>query len=217
MLSAFGIKVRVARGRFYLERPRRDVGSEPCTEVWGRITPLAGAESTLLLEAEGRSGTWSEVAKGQAAEFIERIAGDTKGTFHGLGSLDASLRGRDKGQERRPMVIDDSGKFVYTDTGEGCSVQEALLHYYGLPVAVIAEPSGWYSCHRRPKIVEATEDRTRVLVQFTAMTMSGDVFGGTCLYLQRDGHWGAYPIKPSESATIVQAEAWLVKRKWKAW
>jgi hypothetical protein len=47
--------------------------------------------------------------------------------------------------------------------------------------------------------------------------MSGESFGGTCLYIQRDGRWAAYTIKPSESQTIAQAEAWLVKRKWRAW
>ena len=217
MLSAFGIEVRAARGRFYIERPRQGVDAEPQAEVWGRITPLAGAENELLLEVEHRSGSWSEVARGRAAKFTKLIASDTRGTFHGLGSLDASLRRLGEGQERLPMVIDDTGKFVYTDTGEGCSVQEVLFHYFGLPVAVIAEPSAWYSYHRRPSIVAATEDRTRVLVSFTAMTMTGDTFGGTCLYLQRDGRWGAYTIKPSESRTIDQAEAWLVKRKWKAW
>ena len=115
------------------------------------------------------------------------------------------------------MIVDDSGKFVYTDTKEGCSVQEALFHCSGLPVEIIAEPSGWYSYHRRPRIVEASKDRTRVLVRFTAASMSGAVFGGTCLYAQRDGQWGAYTIKPSESQSIAQAEAWLVKRKWRAW
>jgi hypothetical protein len=29
--------------------------------------------------------------------------------------------------------------------------------------------------------------------------------------------WGAYPLKPSESRSIATADAWLVKRKWKAW
>ena len=48
------------------------------------------------------------------------------------------------------MIVDDSGKFVYADTNEGCSVQEALFHYFGLPIEIIAEPSGWYSYHRRP-------------------------------------------------------------------
>ena len=216
VLSAFGIKVRVARGRFYLERQRQGENSEPYMEVWGRITPLAGA-TELLLEVERRGGRWSEVARGQAAKFIKVIASDTRGTFHGLGSLDASLRRLREGQERLPMMLDDSGKFVYTDTGEGCSIQEALFHFFGLPIEVVAEPSGWYSCHRRPRIVETNKDRTRVLVRFTAESMSGAVFGGTCLYVQRDGQWRAYTIKPSESQTIAQGEAWLVKRKWRAW
>jgi hypothetical protein len=216
VLSAFGIKVRVARGRFYLERQRQGEDSEPYAEVWGRITPLAGAKE-LLLEVERRSGSWSEVARGQAAKFVKLIASDTRGTFHGLGSLDASLRKLGEGQQRLPMMLDGSGKFVYTDTGEGCSVQEALFHYFGLPIEVVAEPSGWYSYHRRPRIVETSKDRTRVLVRFTAESMSGAVFGGTCLYIQRDGQWGAYTIKPSDSQTIAQAEAWLVKRKWQAW
>jgi len=217
VLSAFGIDVRAARGRFYIERQRQGEASEPYTEVWGRITPLAGAKKELLLEAERRSGSWSEVARGQAAKLIRLIASDTRGTFHGLGSLDASLHRLQPGQERLSMILDDSGKFVYTDTGRGCSVQEAMFHYFGLPVEVVAEPSGWYSYHRRPRIVEASKDRTRVLVRFTAESMSGAVFGGTCLYVQRDGQWGAYTIKPSESQTIAQAEAWLVKRKWRAW
>jgi hypothetical protein len=41
--------------------------------------------------------------------------------------------------------------------------------------------------------------------------------GGTCLYAQRDGQWGAYPIKPSDSQSIATADAWLVQRKRKAW
>jgi hypothetical protein len=74
----------------------------------------------------------------------------------------------------------------------------------------------WYSYHRVPQIMEANKDRTRVLVRFTAANMSGS-FGGTCLYAQRDGSWGAYPIRPSESQSIATAEAWLVKRKWDGW
>ena len=34
VLSAFGIMVRVARGRFYIERQRKYEDSEPYTEVW---------------------------------------------------------------------------------------------------------------------------------------------------------------------------------------
>lgn len=64
--------------------------------------------------------------------------------------------------------------------------------------------------------MESSEDKSRVLVQFLASGWSG-TFGGTCLYLIKDGVWGAYKIKPSESADIATAERWLVKRKWKAW
>ena len=217
VLSAFCIMVRVARGRFYLERQRQDTGSEPYTEVWGRITPLAGAKKELLLERPYRKGTWSEVARGQAAKLVKAIAGDTRGTCHGLGFLDANLRRLGEGQDRLPMVVDGQGKFVYKDTGKECSVQEALFHYFGLPIEVIAEPSRWYLYHRRPWIVETSKDRTRVLVRFTAESMSGETFGGTCLYVFQDEQWGAYTIRPSESNSIAQAEAWLVKRKWRAW
>jgi len=66
-------------------------------------------------------------------------------------------------------------------------------------------------------IVEASDDRTRVLVRFTAASLSVASFGGTCLYIQRDDRWTAGTIKPSDSQTVAQAKAWLVKRKWRAW
>ncbi len=217
VLSAFGIMVQVARGRFYIERQRHYEDSQPYTEVWGRITPVPGAKKELLLEKPHRKGTWSEVARGQAAKLIKAIASDTKGTFHGLGSLDKSLRKSGKGLERLPVKMRGKATFVYVGTGDKCTVQEALFHYFGLPLEVAAEPSVWYGYHRTPKIVEASKDRTRVLVRFAAESMSGEAFGGTCLYVLQEGLWGAYTIRPSESETIAQAEAWLVKRKWRAW
>ena len=42
--------------------------------------------------------------------------------------------------------------------GETCSAQEALFHYFGLPLDVLVEPSEWYSYHRKPTIVEANKD-----------------------------------------------------------
>jgi hypothetical protein len=57
----------------------------------------------------------------------------------------------------------------------------------------------------------------RVLVRFTAMSWSGESFGGTCLCLKRDDRWGAYTIRPSQSQDIATAEAWLIKRSWKSW
>jgi hypothetical protein len=217
VLSAFGVEARANRGRFYIERHRQEEDAEACTEVWGRITPLAGVENELLLEKEYREGSWSEVAKGAAGKLIKVIASDTEGTFHGLGALDKSLRKLSEGRATLPVTQPSKGKFVYAGTGEKCTVQEALFHYFGLPLQVVAEPAVWYRYHRTPTIIESNKDRTRVLVRFTAESMSGESFGGTCLYAIQEGQWEAYTIRPSESSSIAQAEAWLVKRKWQAW
>lgn len=205
VLSGFGLQVRFLRGRFYVER------SLPTgVQVWGRITPVA---DEFLLEHQWRS--WSKVAEGSPQELIKVMAGDTKGTFHGLGFLDKSLRKADQGLARLPMEIRDN-KFVYTESGKGCSLAEVLFHYFGLPIEVIAQPRLWYSYHRTPHIAECSEDRTRVLVRFSAESLRGS-FGGTCLYARRNGSWVCSPIRPSESKNIASAEAWLVKRKWKGW
>jgi hypothetical protein len=137
VLSEFRVQVRFLRGRFYVER-RLPAG----VEVWGRITPVA---HEFLLEHEWRS--WIEIATGSPQKLIKIIAGDTKGTFHALGSLDNSLRQAGHGLARLPMEIKDK-QFIYADSGEGCSVQEALFHYFGLPMEVIARPRLWYSYHR---------------------------------------------------------------------
>jgi hypothetical protein len=131
--------------------------------------------------------------------------------------LDQSLRQAGQGLTRLPTTVDEQGRFVSVQTAEPCSVPETLFHFFGLPVDVIAEPAVWYSYHRTPHIVEFSAARTRVLVRFSAVSGSGEHFGGTCLYAQREGTWGAYPIRPSESGSIATAETWLVKRKWKAW
>src|SRR5262249_402340 len=77
VVGALGVEVQALRGRFYVERPTPE-GTEP----WGRITPV---EDDLLLEVEHRS--WKEVARGSPQKLIKAIASDTRGTFHGLGSL----------------------------------------------------------------------------------------------------------------------------------
>jgi hypothetical protein len=118
---------------------------------------------------------------------------------------------------RLPVKREAQANFVYAETGVDCSAQEALFHHFGLPLHVLVEPAEWYSYHRKPTIVEGSEDRTRVLVRFGAMSSSGESFGGTCLYACREGNWAAYRIRPSESRDITTAEAWLVKRKWKQW
>jgi hypothetical protein len=206
VLSGLELSVRCLRGRFYVERSE----GRPLA----RITPLA---DTLLLEVETLAGNWSEVARGDTAKLMQTMADDTTGRFHGLGALDRSLKKAGQGLTRQPVTLRDDGLFRYQDSGEICTLQEVLFHYFSLPPAVIAEPRSWYRFHRTPTIVEMSADRTRVLVRFSGISRSGQSFGGSCLYALKDGAWGAYPIKPSESGSIKTAEAWLVKRDWKAW
>ena len=169
------------------------------------------AENGLLLETERPDGNWFKVATGEAAALIQLIASDTGGTFHGLGALDSDLRRLPLGQERLPVVRDGCGRFVYAHTGKECSVQEALFHCFGLPVEVVAKPCGRNSYHRRLKIVETSRDRTRVLMRYSSESISGTIFGCTCLYIRRNGQWSAYKIKHRESGTIARAEASLAK------
>ncbi|MGO8749983.1 MAG: hypothetical protein ACLQNE_28895 [Thermoguttaceae bacterium] len=191
VLSSFGVEVQASRGRFYIERQREDEDSSPYMEEWGRITPLAGEKNELLLEAKGRRGGWFEVARGSARGLIGVITNDREGTFHGLGALDKSLRRSGKGPSRLRVKRRGKTGFVYADTGKECGVQEALFHYFGIPVAIVAEPSDWYRYHREPKIVEVGKGRAAALVLFTGESWSGETFGGTCLYFNRDGQWGA--------------------------
>ncbi|SPE62773.1 hypothetical protein SBV1_90021 [Verrucomicrobia bacterium] len=217
ILRAFGVQVRSLRGRFYLEWRWDPVDRPETISSYGRITPLEKPPGELLLEAPYGGDQWSRVGTGSPEKLIKLVAGDTKGTFHGLGALDKSLQATKAGLERLPVDQRERGKFVYAETGKKCSVQETLYHFFGLPIHVIAQPSGWYSYHRTPEIEEFSEDRTRVLVSFTAMSWSGENFGGTCLYLKREERWGAYTIRPNQSQNIATAEAWLTKRNWKSW
>jgi len=173
--------VQLARGRLYLWR-------EP-DDLMARITPL-GSRSMLLESPRGNS--WIEHKRGQLATVLKVLEGDTRGTFHGLGSLVAKQRG---------------GK---------PSAQVVLHRDFKIPVRVLAEPGYWYSMHRKPAIAEANNVKDRVLVRFAAYGISGP-FHGTCLYALRDGEWGCYMIKPSASETISSAETWLDKRNWKEW
>jgi hypothetical protein len=181
-----------------------------------QVDGLPFAKGALLLEVERQNGSWYEVDQGSAPKLIKAIASDSKGRFHGLGSVDKVLRKSGKGLNRLPVKIKGKCQFVYAETGADCTAQDALFHYFGLPLEVIAEPAVGYSYHRTPRIVEFSKDRTRVLVRFTAASLSGS-FGGTCLYAQRDEKWAASRIRPSENRDIASAEAWLVKRKWNEW
>jgi hypothetical protein len=217
VLSALGIRARALRGRFYLERLWEEPREDPVVEVIGRITPLTKPKNALLLETEYREGSWTEIARGSAQELIDRVAGDTKGAFHGLGVLDNSIRASGGGTERLAVAMQPDRQFVYTETGRKCSVQEALYHFFEIPIPVVAEPSQWIRYRRSPVIVEVNEDRSKILVRFSAESLSGESFGGTCLYARVIGDWNAYTIKPNQSRSIASAEAWLEKRKWEGW
>ena len=108
-------------------------------------------------------------------------------------------------------------QFVYTETGRKCTAQEALSHFFEVPIPVIAEPSQWIRYRRKPEIVEVSEDQSRKLVRLSAETLSGERFGGICLYARILGEWNVYTIKPNRSQSIASAEAWLEKRGWEDW
>lgn len=91
------------------------------------------------------------------------------------------------------------------------------FHYFGIPINVIAEPREWYIYHRQPGIIEVSEDGTKILVEFTAMSISWGTFGGRCLYAIVDNNWNVFRIKPNQSKDISTAIIWLKKRKWVDW
>lgn len=224
VLAGLGVRVRTERGRFYVERVYSGAAV-----LWGRITPVV-QDGPLLLECEGRSNSWYQVARGGLAKVVKVIARDTRGTFHGLGALDAALRAAKQGLTRRDVRPADKG-FVYAETQQACTAQEVLLHYFALPLSVLIEPRIWYARHRRPYIVEYAPDRSRVLVYFCSSSFSGDPIRGACLYVRhaidespRDDpqapdlpNWAAYTIRPNADDSIASAEQWLVKRKWQPW
>jgi len=218
VLSSLNIRMRALRGRFYIEQFWQDDSDEELEAVViGRITPLVAPRGRLLLEVEKTKGNWYEVKKGFAKALIEHIANDTRGTFHGLGTLNRSLC-EAGGDQRLPVKMDKELNFTYKTTGETCSAQEALYHFFGVPISVIAEPSGWYMYHRKPGIAEVSDDLKSVLVRFTSMDRYGSTFGGTCLYTKvRDNEWDVYTIKPNQSENIETSISWLEKRKWDSW
>ena len=185
----------------------RGVGPDHAAGRLGR--PAAGAGTPQGKLVRDRQGIGQETHQ----DHRRRHQGDVpRARCAGQGVAKAG-----KGLERLPVKREGKTKFVYVGTGEECSVQEALFHHFGLPLHVLVEPSEWYSYHRKPTIVEASKDRSPGAGAVRGESSSGESFGGTCLYACRDGRWGAYRIRPSESRDIASAEAWLVKRKWRQW
>jgi len=105
-----------------------------------------------------------------------------KGTFHGLGLLDKSLRQKGVTKKKLKMIITEEDiQFIYAKNSEICSVQEALYHFFNVPIEIIAEPRNWYEYHRTSHIVEVSQDQKKVLVSFCSYGMMGP-FDSTCLY-----------------------------------
>jgi hypothetical protein len=166
VLTALGMRARALRGRFYFERVWSVPDERPELEVIGRATPLEGAKEDLVLEVEKNKGNWYEVVRGTAEEVVGRIASDTKGTFHGLGALDVSLRGAGGNLERLEVEMLEGLRFVHASTGQECTAQEALFHFFGIPISSLlcranmalgardaapgeGEPSPYRKIHRR--------------------------------------------------------------------
>lgn len=215
VLTALNYRIRSLRGRFYYEQYFPDSGD---VEHIARVTPLFTPEHVLLLEVEYGKGRWKEIIRGKVRTITNAISGDTKGTFHGLGRLDHSIRVAKKAK-RETLAIrrNEHGAFVYVHSGHECGVQEILFHYFGVPITIIAEPREWYAYHRTPHIREIDEENTRILVDFLAVSRHGESFGSTCLYLKKDERWTVFRIKPNQSETISSSMVWLEKRRWKGW
>jgi len=193
VLTALAIGVRARRGRFYLEKPLYDPEEEAGMEIIGRVTPIAGKRDVFLLEAKKMNRNWYEVIPGTIQEVLHSLANDTRGTFHGLGALEKSLRQGGGIASHLNIKRQDPYRFSYTDTGEECTVQEVLYHVFGVPISVIAEPREWYVYHRTPKIIEVSEDHTSIVVEFTNMDMYyGREIGDTCTYKKQDGTWDIF-------------------------
>lgn len=196
--------MRVIRGRFYFERIWEKDESE--IETLGRVTPLV-SPVTLLLEAKKSESNWFKVKQGSTQEIIAALANDSEGTFHGLGALDQSLR-KVKGDMHLEIEIRDNLRFFYAKTEIECTVQEALYHFFGVPIDVIAQPREWFWYHRTPRIIEVGEDRKKVLVEFSAISMWGNSFEGRCLYGIKEDVWGAFVIRPNQSGSVESSWAY---------
>lgn len=197
VLVGLKFAIQARRGRFSLEQG---------TEAVGRITPLS-ADEYALEKPHGRN--WVEVARGTPEKLVQAVANDSLGDFHGLGALNQALATR--GSEAQ---LDETGRYQDSDKAGAAE----MMHFrFGVPLKVLVEPKDWYTKHRRPAIVEVDPAHRRILVEFTATSWSGESFGGRCIYLKRSRTWECFTLRPSQSANIEMAVAWLEKRKWVGW
>jgi hypothetical protein len=193
VMVALNSKIRVLRGRFYVEKPIYIADEEDEKEIIARITPIEGKKNPLLLDAKKADENWYEITRGSIKKVVDRIINDKRGTFHGLGALDDSLRKTEGSQKQNYIEMRENLKFVYLTNGEECTAQEALYFFFGIPIPLIAEPREYYLYNRNPKIIDVNKERTKVIVEFTKLDMYfGRKFGDTCMYKKEDGKWDIY-------------------------
>ena len=210
VLAELGHTVTFSRGRFYIQQTTMP------TEVIGRITPLSEPEQSFLFETGSSDSGWHHQKKGKLRSMTNALSNEGAETFYRLGDLDDSIKNT---SENNPVIVKAGATdFQYQDSNQQlCSVQVVLYHYFQLPIPVIAEPREWYAYHRSPQFVGISDENTKVLVQFSASSMSGATFGGVCLYIKQADQWAIYRIKPNQSDNIDTAVQWLEKREWKGW
>lgn len=118
--------IRFARGRFYLER-MFNYGVSNEVEVIARVTPLSDPPGVLLLESGG-GNHWHTIKQGKPVTICRTLTQQGAEILYGLGALDARLRKDMKSHFKNKRVIErDNNEFHYRETGELCSVQEALF------------------------------------------------------------------------------------------
>src|SRR5687767_12334800 len=120
VLRALGVQAHSLRSRFYLEWRWNPNGPDE-ESSFGRITPLQQPPGRLLLETPYGHNRWSQVGTGSPEKLIELVAGDTKGTFHGLGALDNRC-----GMRLRPVGATARGA-TWAECIRLCRHREVLL------------------------------------------------------------------------------------------
>ncbi len=203
VLSALGWTVRRDGEGYSLEHKG---------EAMARVLPDGDA---LHIHVAGRAGWEERAACGSAREVVDLLASDGAGAVHGLGALDAMLRVHGVRRQEMCQADDDPGAWWYLDLAPAhgtASVPEVLYHAFGVPIPVIAEPRGWWRRFGRTAILDQRPGAA--LVGFASEAAQT---GRQCLYAERNGAWGAYPVRPAEDARVDAAVAWLARRDWRPW
>ncbi|MEZ6087050.1 MAG: hypothetical protein R3C05_03250 [Pirellulaceae bacterium] len=182
---------------FYLIRK-----GEPDRSPLARIRPSAKG-SSFVLEAPTDEG-WDFFGQGTPNRVIKLFCNDTLGTFHGLGSIDQTLR--DIPFEKLRVDRFSDRQFCFHETKKPCSVQETLYFYFGIPLEIVMQPEELYRRHGRPMLLAASDDESRILVRFCHASSSNPSIIGYGYYALINDHWYGVPIPSDEGGTVEQAD-----------